>query len=232
MKPTPKFPRELLLLIFEKLLILSEPILFILRDVLVDPSKNGVKVGVLTPAVFRLERGISQWAIRTFYSNNTFKFCDQGKLISSDRQAHFISIICKHIGQNANLIRHVEIPFPTLSFDGLSSHQTKKIYLATLKVLEKSCPGLSSVKFRIGMFAVATARNNEEDFDPAVDVVDKYLQQHALTRTICSINGKYMLPHIKDKLITVGWRVVEEDDAADRAIRNDYMFSSDEDSSS
>lgn len=182
-------------------------------------------MGGLTPAVFRLDRGISHWAIWTFYSNNTFKFSDLGQLISSDRQALYISIICKHIGRNAGLIRHVEIPFPTLCYDGLSSQRAEKLYLATLKAIWKPCPGLNSLKLRIGLWKVSSARNNEDEFNHAVDVSDKYLQQHALTRTICSINGHFMLPRIKDKLIACGWTVVVEDDASDRAMYNDvFMF--------
>ena len=107
------FPTEIRLKIYEKLLVLSEPIAFQTSQYPFWPGLYLSRRYGLCPAILRVNKKVYSEARSLLYSSNRFKFSDielTRKLTTNSAiLAYFLSQIEP---QNASFLRHVYIDFP------------------------------------------------------------------------------------------------------------------------
>ena len=161
----------------------------------------------LNPAIFRTGGYVSKYAVRTFYSKNTFALSDQGQELRIESQAAYIERFSRQIGQNAGLIRHIEIPFQLYP----NEIQTHRPYPASLDVIQSSYTRLNTLTFRFSKCGGLKASNNKAAFDDAIPILEEHLQQRPLVKITCIIDAEFMLPGMKDKMTECGWTVVVDD---------------------
>lgn len=171
------------------------------------PYKDNFVAFSLTSAIFHVDRGISQWATRTFYSNNTFSFSGDWANVSIDNQAQQISMFGKKIGQNASLIRRVEIPFP---IPGLRYIGRGKPNLASLQTVLGTFTRLDTLALRLNLRRRGKLRLRPDyrALIPTLYAVNEYLQHYALVKIICVVRDVMMLSYMQDKVTGYGWTVV------------------------
>jgi hypothetical protein len=114
---------ELKDMIYEPLLVASTPIVFDIPErISVDfPNHYGAPFKDygcgLHPALIRVSYGLKNGAARTLYSRNTFMFRQRKWDSQLDHYGtSLILLFLEEIGNNANFIRHIEIPCPEFCY--------------------------------------------------------------------------------------------------------------------
>jgi hypothetical protein len=137
------FPTEIRLKIYEKLLVLSEPIAF---ETFQDPSWPGLYLSRrygLCPAILRVNKRTYAEARSLLYSSNRFKFSDidltQNSKLNTNSAilAYFLSQIET---ENASFLHHIYIDFPA---ERSGTAMLKESGTKTLELIRDHCTGIA-----------------------------------------------------------------------------------------
>jgi hypothetical protein len=125
------FPAEIRLQIYEELLVLPEPILFITNRG--DPPLLLRNRYGLCPALLQANKTVHREASPLLYSGNCFGFTD---LLPSRRFASFLS----QTGQNASFLRHIYIDFPLYNYQRPTFQEDS---MKMLELIRDNCTGIA-----------------------------------------------------------------------------------------
>jgi hypothetical protein len=143
------FPTEIRLKIYEKLLVLSEPIAF---QTFQDPSWPGLYLSRrfgLCPAILRVNKRTYSEARSLLYSSNRFKFSDidltQNSKLNTNSAilAYFLSQIET---ENASFLRHIYIDFPA---ERSGTAMLKENGTKILELIRDHCTGIAVLEISL-----------------------------------------------------------------------------------
>lgn len=147
------FPQEIRLIIYSKLLIQDSPVEFTGWSFYV-PRLIRVGGQGLNPSLLRVSKTVNREAVPFLYSNNRFKFPRTYVLSSTAAEPTWftwdvphIAPFLQQIGANADLLRHICIPFPkAYNFRDSGGVVPGDEYFQVLQLIRETCSGLRTVE--------------------------------------------------------------------------------------
>lgn len=186
-------PVEIRLQIYSELLVHREPIDFL------ETFRGGSSVFCqewiyLCPALLRVNKQVYGEAISLLYSDNCFRFSDEGE--GSTRFDPTIDIFVRQIGARANLLRHVCTDFPTTSrqrqppwIRSLSSDQSDDSErqgrdLDNLDLLQDAFSGITTLELSLPSEYAYYVLGDSPAFTKSLDLIQTRLEAFPSLRDV------------------------------------------------
>jgi hypothetical protein len=140
------FAAEIRLMIYEELLVLSEPITF---ETTWDPSRplSLSKRYGLCPALLRANKRVNREASPLLYSGNRFRFSGLDLTPRLDTKSAVLASFLSQIeSQNASFLRHVCIDFPEFGDYRPGSTVLQEDSIKILELIRDNCTGIATLE--------------------------------------------------------------------------------------
>ncbi|KAI0182705.1 hypothetical protein EV127DRAFT_322320, partial [Xylaria flabelliformis] len=142
-------PKEIRLQIYSELLVLPEPIVFLVNYGPPSPSLSRSNRDGLCPALLRVNKQVHSEASSLLYSNNRFRFPDVFTSVSSTTKSAHMAPFLRQIGSQASLIRYIciTIPaFPTFYDSQQDRAMFHQAQIKNLELLRDTCTSITTLE--------------------------------------------------------------------------------------
>jgi hypothetical protein len=149
-----ELPTEIRLKIYAELLVVEESIpLVLVYSTPPRAVRRRQRGDELSPAVLRLNKHIHDEAGPVLYSHNVFRFPNFMKNLGSKEIIH-IGVFLSQIGSNADLIRHISLPYSHTAVvrDSSGFFQLPPGFIRNLELIRDACTSLSSLQLTLPMY--------------------------------------------------------------------------------
>ena len=199
-------PKEIRFQIYSVLLVHSEPIVLV-ADYNNPPSLRSRRIYGLCPALLQLNKQAHSEASPLLYSHNRFQFPN----IFNSPDSASIAPFLLQVRSQANLIRHICVPFPNFDVDfQYTSANLHKAYVEDLELIRNICTSITTLELSVYSDRVNDALRDSPVAEQALDLLDTRLKAIQSLREIIVNFQVYSDEDLSDdrmKMRDRGWTI-------------------------